>query len=172
MSQVETDPNVKEDLKQEAPQEETQEDQQEDKQEPEETQQEEKETKPNQSYIDKAVISRTERARKAQHEAEEKLKQLSEELEETKSKLGELSAERERDSLRGKIAKEFGVPAELINGDNEDSMREYAQKLADFAKSSHKAAPVQSDRGVEANPALDVKSQFASWWQDNMVKNK
>jgi uncharacterized phage infection (PIP) family protein YhgE len=168
MSQVETAPNVKEtdNVQETIPQ-----DQEENKEPVTEKEQEEKDTKNShdQSDIDKAVISRTGRARKAQHEAEEKLKQLSAELEETKSKLAGLSEERERENLRGKVAKEFDLPSNLISGDDEDSMREFAQELSDFVKSSRKAAPIQSDRGASAQPATDVKSQLASWWQDNMV---
>ena len=48
----------------------------------------------------------------------------------------ELSAKAKRDATRAKVAKDTGVPAELISGDDEESMRAFAEAVAKWGKPS------------------------------------
>lgn len=51
-----------------------------------------------------------------------------------KRQLDALSAKVELDGTRAKVSKATGVPAELIAGDDEESMTAFAQAVARFAK--------------------------------------
>ena len=48
--------------------------------------------------------------------------------------MDELNAKAERDAARAKVAKDTGVPAELISGDDEESMRAFAEAVAKWGK--------------------------------------
>lgn len=68
-----------------------------------------------------------------------------ENAEKAKAELDALKAEKARANLVAKVAKETGVPASLITGDDEDSMREYAKRLAEWRKP--KGAPKVGNAG-------------------------
>lgn len=70
-----------------------------------------------------------------------------------KEQLDALSAKAEMDALKAKVSKATGVPAELIAGDDEDSMRGFAEAVARFAKPP--AAPKASGAGRFAADAGD-----------------
>ena len=67
------------------------------------------------------------------------------ELEEEAKKRTEADTQRE---LRAKVAKETGVPEELITGADEESMKAYADKLAEFAKVQIPPAPKDPTPGA------------------------
>lgn len=61
------------------------------------------------------------------------------------------------DAARSKVSEETGVPASLIKGEDEDSMREFAKAVADFAKP--KTAPKMPKAGkFDASGAGDEDS--------------
>lgn len=68
-----------------------------------------------------------------------------------KSQIDEMKSKAEADALKNKISKETGVPVELITGKNEDSMREFAEQVAKFAKKP--SAPMVKGAGKFANNA-------------------
>lgn len=67
------------------------------------------------------------------------------ELEDEAKKRTEADTQRE---LRAKVAKETGVPEELITGTDEESMKAYADKLAEFAKVQIPPAPKDPTPGA------------------------
>jgi hypothetical protein len=76
-------------------------------------------------------------ARKWEARAKEN-KSAARELEEARAKaekaeqeLNELKSATEREHVRAKVAKEAGVPADLVAGDTEEEMRDWATRLAE-----------------------------------------
>lgn len=70
----------------------------------------------------------TKDADKAQKQVEELVKELS-----------DLKAQNATNDIRAKVSKETGVPQDLIRGDTEEEMQEFAQSLTEWAKP--KSAP-------------------------------
>lgn len=68
-----------------------------------------------------------------------------------KSQIDEMKSKSTADALKNKISKETGVPVELISGKDEDSMREFAEQVAQFAKKP--SAPMAKGAGKFANNA-------------------
>lgn len=73
--------------------------------------------------------------------AQEKIAQLEGDI----KKRDEADKQRE---LRKKVAKETGIPEELIQGSDEESMKAYAAQVAEFAKVQTPAAPKEDNPGV------------------------
>jgi hypothetical protein len=57
----------------------------------------------------------------------------------------EKAAQAERDLVKYKVAAETGLPADLLVGDDEDAIREYAKKLAEFKGVTPKTQPPKPD---------------------------
>ena len=95
--------------------------------------------------IEEADKSDLQKALEAQKAAEEKVAAL------------ERGAELDR--ARAKVAAETGVPAEFITGEDEDSMREYASKLASHFKPD--AAPKVPGAGKIARKPSDDPEEAA-----------
>ena len=91
----------------------------------------------------------------------------SEELAATQARIAELEeAAKQREEsdakskLRAEVAKTTGIPAELIVGDDEESMTEYAQKVSAFAKvqtppAPHDPSPGAFPDGVDNDERVD-----------------
>jgi membrane protein involved in colicin uptake len=90
---------------------------------------------------------------KAQSEAE--LKSANEKAAAYKKEVDELHAKSELAATRAKVAEEAGVPAELVSGDDEDSMRSFAKALAAWGKPP--VAPRTSNPGTFSGDAGDGK---------------
>lgn len=73
--------------------------------------------------------------------AQEKIAQLEGDI----KKRDEADKQRE---LRKKVAKETGIPEELIQGSDEESMKAYAAQVAEFAKVQTPAAPKEDNPGA------------------------
>jgi chromosome segregation ATPase len=84
----------------------------------------------------------------AQEAAKTELEKAREESAKAIDELNALKAEKARSELRQKVSKETGVPADLISGDDEESMTASAQAIADYAKSASTIAP--HDKGGAA----------------------
>lgn len=69
-----------------------------------------------------------------QEASKTELQKATERAEGYKRKLEALRAEGEREKARERVSAETGVPVNLIAGDDEDAMREFAQAVAKFAK--------------------------------------
>lgn len=81
------------------------------------------------------------------------------ELEKAQELIEQLQAEKlanQRDAIRAQLAAKFSVPAEVIVGDDEESMTSSAQKIADFVDSKLKEAgtprlPIVKSPGRESD---------------------
>lgn len=71
-----------------------------------------------------------------QEQSKTELQRVQEQAAAYKRQVDELSAKAERDAARAKVAKETGVPAELVAGDDEESMRAFAEAVAKWGKPS------------------------------------
>lgn len=71
-----------------------------------------------------------------QEQSKSELQKAQEQAAAYKRQVDELSAKAERDAARAKVAKETGVPAELVAGDDEDAMRAFAEAVAKWGKPS------------------------------------
>ena len=80
----------------------------------------------------KAAADELEKARQAGKTAEEQIADLT-------RRLDEKERAEKRAALAAKVAKEKGVPADLIAGDDEKQMSEWAERLAAYGKT--KPAP-------------------------------
>lgn len=97
-------------------------------------------------YADYDELSKKAKAYdEAQEAAKTELEKAQEAAAKAKAEADALKAEKARADLVAKVAKETGVPASLITGDDEDSMREYAKRLAEWRKP--KGAPKVGNAG-------------------------
>lgn len=68
-------------------------------------------------------------------------------------------------TMRESVAKELNVPASLLHGEDEDSCKEEAKAILEFAKSN--GYPVVRDGGEVTNTTKpSTRQQFASWWDE------
>lgn len=79
------------------------------------------------------------------------------------TELNNLKKTEELRNLRAKVAKEKGVPAELLHGDDEASCATEADTLLSFAKSNG-GYPTVKDGGEVTNVSkMSTRQQFADW---------
>ena len=90
-----------------------------------------------------------------QEQSKTELQRAREQAAAYKKQVDDMNAKAETDAARAKVARETGVPAELIAGDDEDSMRAFAKAVADWGKPS--SAPRIKKPGSFANDAGDAK---------------
>ena len=69
-----------------------------------------------------------------QEQSKTELEKAREQAASYKKQVDELNAKAERDAARAKVAKDTGVPAELISGDDKESMRAFAEAVAKWGK--------------------------------------
>ena len=93
------------------------------------------------------------------------LQKATDELNKLKGDIAKRDAKDKQTALRSKVAKETGVPSELIAGSNEDEMKEWAQRVAEYAKKD--TAPVLANAGkfasansTSSNPARTIAKQI------------
>lgn len=88
----------------------------------------------------------------------------NEKAQELQSKLDKIEAENAQRAQIEAIAQEFGVPSNLLFGEDEETLRSNAQKLADYGKPP--AAPPVEGTGYFAatdkadNPKLELANQL------------
>lgn len=121
-----------------------------------------------QEQFDAAVKSRLARERekvRAEFADYEDLKASAERADELQRQLDAAAAEkaeRERSEevarIRAKVSEETGVPAELIAGEDEESMAAFAKGVSDFARPS---APVVGSSGSFAKDASERSDMSA-----------
>lgn len=88
-----------------------------------------------------------------QEQSKTELQKAQEEAAAYKRQVDDMNARAEADAARAKVAKETGVPAELISGADEESMRAFAKALADWGRPS--SAPRTKRPGSFAADAGD-----------------
>lgn len=71
-----------------------------------------------------------------QEQSKTELQRAQEKAKRAEDELAELKAKAELAETRAKVAKDTGVPAELISGDDEESMRAFAEAVAKWGKPS------------------------------------
>ena len=82
------------------------------------------------------------------------LQKATEQLEKLKSDIAKRDEADKLRAIKAQVSKDTGVPAELISGANEDEMKEFAEKIAKFAKK-------------DSAPTLDHAGKFASATKEN-----
>ena len=82
----------------------------------------------------KAEARKWERRSKENADKAKAYDELQEQAASYKRQVDELNAKVERDAARAKVAKDTGVPAELVAGDDEESMRVFAEAVAKWGK--------------------------------------
>ena len=88
------------------------------------------------------------------------LQKATEQLEKLKAEVAKRDRMAELDKLKAQVSKDTGVPAELIAGNTEDEMSEWAKKIAEFAKRD--TAPTNTHAGTFAKATKDEgKSYYA-----------
>lgn len=83
---------------------------------------------------------------------------------EAEDKLAALEKGAELEKARAKVASETGVPAEFVVGDDEDSMREYAERLAKHYKDDPAPSVPQAGsfgRRSKGDPEEEAKRELA-----------
>ena len=71
-----------------------------------------------------------------QEQSKSELQKAQEKAKRAEDELAELKAKAELAETRAKVAKDTGVPVELISGDDEESMRTFAEAVAKWGKPS------------------------------------
>ena len=116
----------------------------------------------------KALARKNEARAKENSEKAKRLDEIEEasksELEKAQAKLAEL--ERERDEanaarIRSEIARTKGVPVELLNGSDEDTLTAQADALLSF-KGTAPAAPSSNGQGKQGEPVTAGVQQITS----------
>ena len=79
----------------------------------------------------------------------------TEQLEQLKSDIAKRDTLDKQRALKAQVSKETGVPVDLISGANEEEMKEFAEKVAQFAKKD--SAPVLSNAGKFASALSKVR---------------
>ena len=87
-----------------------------------------------------------------------------------KTELEKLKAEREAEKERAKVSAETGIPADLIVGDTEDDMRDFAKKLAEHFKLDP-APKVPGAGKIPKEPAKDAKDAAMRELADQLFNN-
>ncbi len=73
--------------------------------------------------------------------------------------------------MRASVAKDTGVPAELLTGDTDEACRAQAQSILDFAKPG--AYPTVRDGGEPGgHPSGETRDQFKDWYEQNFNKGE
>lgn len=97
--------------------------------------------------------ARAEAAERAAAEADE----LRRRADEAEGALARAREERERDAARAKISEETGIPARLITGDDEESMRTSAAALAEWARPRSAMGSASGTSMTAATASLSLK---------------
>ena len=101
----------------------------------------------------KAEARKWEKRAKENRESAEELKQVSERLAAAEAALEAEKNSRKLETVRAKVAKETGVPAEFVVGETEAQMRSFAEKLSEHYKAP--AAPAIVERSSKFGRAFN-----------------
>ena len=96
------------------------------------------------------------------------LQKAQEKASSLETELNEMKAAKKITEIRSKVAKETGVPAELLHGNDEETCKAQADAIKKVAGPSY---PNVLDGG-EPNkpPAGKTRDQFATWFDETMRK--
>ena len=94
------------------------------------------------------------------------LQKATEQLEKLKAEVAKRDKLAEVDALKAQVSKDTGVPAELIAGETEDEMNDWAKKIAEFAKrdtaptNTHAGTFAKATKPEGSNPYAEVARQI------------
>lgn len=95
------------------------------------------------------------------------LQKMTERADALQAELDGMKKARDLRDLRDKVAKETGVPANLLSGETEEACLEQAKAIMEFAKPG--AYPSVKDAGeVRHTGKRTTKEQFAEWAKENL----
>lgn len=100
----------------------------------------------------------------SQEAAKSELQKAEERASRAEAELQELQAQKARADLAAKVSAETGVPANLIQGDDEASMTASAQAIATYAKAQIPGAP--HDKGGAAGSPKPLADKDISQMKD------
>lgn len=99
----------------------------------------------------------------AQNASKTEIEKLTEKLGSLETQLAASKKAEELHTIREKVAKETGVPAELLNSDTEEGCKEIANAIKQYAKAS--GYPNVHDGGEPGGvPKTSTAQQFAEWF--------
>lgn len=99
--------------------------------------------------------------------AEEELKNRQERITALETELNGLKHSNELRDLRAAVAKELGVPADLLTGETEEDCKAQAEGILAFAKPS--GYPTLRDGGETSRVSgASTREKFANWAQENL----
>ena len=89
------------------------------------------------------------------------LQKITEKAEKLQNELDSMKQAESVRGIRDKIAKETGVPAELLSGTTEEDCKTQAEAIKAYANPSY---PSVTDKGESGgNPGTSTAQQFADW---------
>lgn len=89
------------------------------------------------------------------------LQKITEKAEKLQKELDSLKQAESVRGIREKIAKETGVPAELLSGTTEEDCKTQAEGIKAYANPSYPSVPDKGEAG--GTPGLSTAQQFAAW---------
>lgn len=101
-------------------------------------------------------------AAKSRKSLEEKIEELTKEITAKDTSIADLTAKNNEyatAAVKAKIAREYGIPAELadrISGTNEDEYKADAEALAKFVKQNTQPAPMYNSEGSSKTTSSDA----------------
>lgn len=93
------------------------------------------------------------------------LQKATERADALEKELGEIKKAGKVREMREKVAKETGIPANLLTGDTEETCREQAENIKAYAKPGY---PAVKDAGEVTNiKGHTTRDAFAAWFNGN-----
>ena len=92
------------------------------------------------------------------------LQKATEKAQALEAELATMKKADELRSLREKVAKEKGVPVELLHGESEETCTAEADGILNFAKASGGYPSVKDGGEVTNTTKPSTRQQFAEWW--------
>lgn len=107
----------------------------------------------------------------AQDAGKSEIEKLTERATAAEAKIAAFETEKKVASIRAAVAKEAGIPAELLTGDTEESCKAQAAAIAAYAKTQQAPAyPDVHDGGTKpgSTGGQTAAQQFADWFNANL----
>ena len=116
-------------------------------------------------YADyEALKAKADKFDAAEEAGKSELQKATELAETYKKQVEQLTAAASLRDLRAKVAKDTGVPEDLLNADTEEACTAQAQAILKFAKPGSYPA-VQDGGDPQNNSSSSTRDQFAAWFE-------
>lgn len=116
-------------------------------------------------YADYAALK--EKAEKYDAEQEAGKSELQKATERVAALTAQVEAYTKADNLRSireKVSKETGVPANLLSGEDEETCKAQAQAIQEYAKPGSSKQPIRDGGEPRNKPSGTTRDQFADWF--------